>query len=60
MSNGWDIPPLCKVIGCELPAQAYSKIAMASTNSKSLKKYLKTCRHHNYEQIKKFEDVTAK
>jgi hypothetical protein len=60
MSNGWEIPPLCRVIDCELPAQAYSKIAMTSTNSKKPKKYLKTCRHHTYEHIKEFEEITAK
>jgi len=60
MSNGWEIPPLCRVIDCELPAQAYSKIAMTSAKSKSSKKYLKTCRHHTYEHIKEFEKITAK
>jgi hypothetical protein len=56
-TNGWEIPPLCKVNGCELPSQTYSKISM---NSKGSKKYLKTCRHHTYEHIKEFEKITAK
>ena len=51
------VPPICKVKDCELPSQTYSKISM---NSKGLKKYLKTCRHHTYEHIKEFEEVTAK
>jgi len=48
MANGWEIPPLCKAKGCELPSQVYSKISM---NSKNGIQYLKTCRHHTYKDV---------
>jgi len=50
MANGFDIPPLCKVEKCEMPAQVYSKVSM---NSKNGVQYLKTCRHHNYKDMEK-------
>jgi hypothetical protein len=51
-TNGWQIPPLCKIQGCELPSQIYSKI---SINSKNGIQYLKTCRRHTYRDVKKVE-----
>lgn len=48
MANGWEIPPLCKVKGCEMPSQIYSKKTM---NSNGKNTYLKTCRRHTYKDI---------
>ena len=53
-ANGWEIPPLCEVKGCEMPTQVYSKISM---NSKNGTQYLKTCNRHTYKDIK---EVKAK
>ena len=51
-TNGWQIPPLCKAKGCELPSQVYSKISM---NSKNGIQYLKTCKQHTYKDLEKIK-----
>jgi len=49
MATEFVIPPLCKVNGCEMPSQVYSKVSM---NSKKGNQYLKTCLRHTYQDIK--------
>jgi hypothetical protein len=39
-----DVPPICKVKGCQEPCQLVSKKGDQTT-------YMKTCRRHNYNDL---------
>jgi len=55
-TNGWEIPPLCKIEKCESPAQVYSKISMSS---KKGAQYLKTCCKHTYKHLEQAKSGKA-
>jgi hypothetical protein len=58
MIDKLDIPPICKIEGCENPAQVYSSKSM---NSNGKNQYLKFCRRHTYRDIKpKYNDKGEK